>query len=766
MNPDSRMVPASSEYSVVRKRNPLEEGLPRMKWRERWKTDFLLSRPPYQAKTTAQALSAFFSPFRSPADFVNPQYIQDGNRLFARSLENLVLAVRGLSSKSYKIAHQNLRRVPVYTAILEVFRGWDIDAMNRELAVLQREPRNRSFADFIKLTLVVLRPYYRLVRLNPHVHLLPAITKMYELVKVNVVNREERDALQRYHTIAQEELPLIFPQVLQHFYPVLLKVLSGKLVESDHFFHENEEDILAFLNLKEEDLVRDMPETAEEPVGVIVVVSEPQKPTTPRLAQAGLALLDNLFPRAGWGSLESTPDLFSYFQTVFEYPKGSDLIPVDDAIQVILPLSEVLQQLFYGFQNIQWGTTLNHAGEVIPLQEELDKGIARWHFFIEEFFGKNYLPLLQEYCREVERAGHLSNDAKRREHQLLWLKRNYLLPHLQLPVMDGMRAKSLGYPNLAIQVREILELLAPVAVDVDEKGTRSLILLNPEARVRFPVSSMVSLRFQSALRRTGIGDQGERKLLDQGNNKSLLFYTVAQLSTLDHLLSAPTSLLYSRPSKYLYRTSGLSGDDKPVYNAPKKNSLALLKKLNEQLPPDLDGHPWQTTVGELYGSLVVVEEIKARIHEHLSQKRPFALVAFRVWPPEAGEEFPDFIQSLLVQETELHTQDDGTWWYVMRDTREEEAEDFARKILGSCAQRDPPLAVGALIIPFVTNGTLDRLLTLPTKGWEAAVGSQPQILGIWVNLAQIFEFRTDLPKVALAPPDELPFPTTDDLPEA
>jgi hypothetical protein len=744
---DSRIVPASSQYSVVKKKNPLEDGLPRMKWRERWKTDFFLARPLYRAKTTGQAFQALLSPFSPAPDFVNPQYIQDGDRLYAKSIENLVLAVRGLASKNYKNAHQSLRRIPLFNTILEVLRDWDVETINRELSLLQREPRQRSFADFGPLLVAVLRPMYRLHRLNTHVHLLPAVAKMYELAKMYLTSRDEREMLQRYYAIAREELPLVFTQVSQRLYPVFLKLLCDRFVEAETLFHDKEAEVLAFLDLTEEDFVRDMPETAV--AGTPQEASEPEAPATPRLAQHGLDLLDQLFPRAGWGTLDTIPDLYSYFQTVFEFPKGSDLIPVDDAIQVILPLSEVLQQLFYGFQNIQWGTALNQAGEVVMLQEELDKGIARWHFFIEEFFGKNYLPLLQEYCREVERAGPLSNEAKRREHQLLWFKRNYLLPHLMLPVMDDIRAKSLGYPNLAIQVREMLDLLAPIAVAVEQKGAKSGVLLNPDTRVRFPVTSMVSQRFQNALRRSEIGDLGERRVLDQGNNRALLFYTLSLLSALDHLLSQPSSILYSRPSKYLYRTSGLPGDDKPVYNAPKKNSLNLLKKLNEQPPAELSILPWQTRVGDLYGPFMAAEEIKKRIQDYHNGKKSFVLVSFRVWPAAAASDFPSFVESLLDEGTRLYPQDDGGWYYIIGDAQEEEAEDFCRKVVGAAARRTPPLAMGALIVPFATNWNLEKMVAVPAKGWLAAAEYPPQVLGVWVNSALAFEFRTDVATVAL-----------------
>lgn len=761
MTPDSRIVPASSEYSVVKKANPLEEGLPRMGWGDRWKTDFLLARPYYQAKTTGQAVQAFFSVFRPAPDFVNPKYIQDGDRLYAKSIENLVLAVRGLTSKSYKNALQSLRRIPLFNTILEVIRDWDVDAINRELTVLQRDPRNRSFADFVPLMVPVLRPYYRLIRLNPHVHLLPAITKMYEFGRMYLTNREEREMLQRYYSIAREELPLVFSQVTQRLYPVFLKLLSDRPMDPETFFHEKESEMLAFLGLTESDLVRDLPETAPTPTTGVAEV--PVRNTrTPRIAQRGLEILDELFPRAGWNNLELVPDLFSYFQTVFEFPKGADLIPVDDAIQIILPLSEVLQQLFYGFQNIQWGTARTQNGDPILLQEELDKGIARWHFFIEEFFGKNYLPLLQEYCREVERAGPLSNEAKRREHQLLWFKRNYLLPNLMLPVMDDIRAKSLGYPNLAIQVREMLDALAPIAVDVEDKGTRSGMLLNPDARVRFPVASMVSQRFQNALRRSETGDLGQKKVLDQGNNKALLFYTLALLSALDHLLSQPQSLLYSRNARYLYRTSGVPGDDKPVYNAPKKNSLTLLKKLNEQPPASVASQPW-APVGALYGPFKAIEEIKAKIHEFHNSKKPFALVSFRVWPSTASDDFPPFVESFLDQGTRLYPQDEG-WTYLLGDSEGEDAEEFARKVLGAAARRTPSLGVGALVVPFPTNGTLDKLIAIPPRGWDAAAELTPQILGVWNQGSQTFDFRNDVPVVQVE--ERAEEPKADALPEA
>lgn len=757
MSQGSRFDPAGRVYTVVKNPNPLEAKVPRMKWRERLKTDLALAKLPFPVKTTGQALRVAFSPFWPVPDLVRPQFIQDADHLFAKPIENLVLAVRGLSSKSYKNAHQALRRIPLFNAIIQVIREWDVDALSRELTLLQREPRGRTFADFGSVLIEVLRPLYRLSKLNPHVHLLPAIAKMYELALMYLTSKDERALLQRYYSIAREELPLVFSQLKQRLYPVLLKILSDRYLELDPFYLDKEAALLEFLGLTEDDMVKDMPDV--EPVKSPGEAGAPMVPepglVTPRLARQGMELLDQLFPRAGWRSLADNPDFYAYFQTIFEYPRGSEHVPVDDPIQVIQPLSEVLQQLFYGFQNVQWGTAVNQNGEVVRLQEVLDKAIARWHFFHEEFFGKNYLPLLQEYCREVERSGPVAPEAKRREHQLMWFKRNYLLPHLILPVMDDIRVKSLGYPNLAVQVREMLDLLAPIAVELEQKTGRSGTLLNPDAKARFPVTNMVSVRFQTVFRRTDSSDLAEKRILDQGSNRSLVVATLSLLSTLDHLLSKPGSQLYVRKPAYLYRTSGLGGDDKPVYSVTKKNSLALLKKLNDQPPPELTEVPWLARGGDLFGPLVAAEEIKLRIHEHHNDKKPFCLVSFRVWPEESRDAFVPMVSALLDEGTRVHPQDDGSWSHVMRDTLEEEAEDFARKVLAAAARRSPPLAAGALVVPFYTNWNLDKLVTTPARGWVQAHDIPPQVLGIWINTTQTFEFRTDVPTVTISvPPNE------------
>jgi hypothetical protein len=170
-------------------------------------------------------------------------------------------------------------------------------------------------------------------------------------------------------------------------------------------------------------------------------------------------------------------------------------------------------------------------------------------------------------------------------------------------------------------------------------------------------------------------------------------------------------------------------------------------------------------LGELYGPFIANEEIKTRIHEFHADRVPFTISAFRVLEERFAKNFPVFVKPLLDAGTDVRAQDDGSWFYIMRDTVEEEAEDFTRKVLAAAARATPPLALAALVVPFHTSWTVEKLISIPANGWKQAMNVPPQALGVYSNPAQGFEFRTDVATVIQTPPEEEIQPTLDELPE-
>lgn len=735
---------------------------PRMKYWDRLKIDFYCSRPEVKVKTLSQALSAILGFTGEVADTISRGFIMDGDHLFAKDVENLVLAVRGLTSKNYKNAIQSIRRLPLYNDILKTLRSWDIEGLHQELGRLQARPGGRSFAEFVPLLKVLLRPFFLLSKLNLQLHLQPAVQKMFELARNYLVKQDDKERLLRYYLIAREVLPLVFGRLRLQMYPFLLKLLSPRYLDPDEFFAEKEDKILDFLEIKENELIKEAPASAvvipptdtSQDAGPSRSPSEEVRTPIPKSALKGLELLDRLFPRAGWNNLETNPDFYSYFQSVFDFPRGSEVLSVKDPLQIVLPISIILQNLFFGFQEVKFGLANNQLGQTIDLQGEIDKAVSQWHFFMEEVVAKNYLTQLQEYCRQVERSGRQSAESKRIEHKLLWIKKNYLLPHLMVPVFEDIRPQSLGYPSLAVQVKTLIGILAPIAVEVEQAllnqkpssptVLKTVSMANPLASLRFPVENMVSKRLSQVLSP------------DARNNRSLLFYTFTILLTLDHLLNQPSSVLYGRDERLPpYRTSEGERDESPLYNIPKKNTATLLKKLSETAPAVTEDEPV-----ELYGPFIVQEAAKKCLQAFHKERTPFCLASFQVMGLEEQTrihrdrkhlELQDLLKRIGRPAHIQGSQEDGSIFVVLPDTESPTAASWSRQVVTAAAELQPgPLALLGLVVPFQKNWTVEKLLAQPSRGYQIGRDYPPQVLGVYQPETQSFEFMDDLAVIPMA----------------
>lgn len=749
----------------------LTRDWPRMGYFDRLKTDFFCARPEVRVKTLGQALTALISFSADAPDLVSRNFILDGDHVFAKGIENLVLAVRGLTSKNNKNALQAIRRQPLYNDILKVLRAWDIEAIGTELSRLQANPGGKAFSDLVPLLQYVLRPLFVLSRLSVQTHLLPALAKMHDHCKTYLVQPADRERALKYFVVAREELPLVFSRLKFRLYPLLLKLLSDRWLTSDAFFKTCDTKLLDFLNIAEKDLLVEpphgmlaapapLPEETAAPAPAAETEGPRELAPVPKPAQKGLDILDQLFPRAGWKNLETRPDLYAYFEELFDFPKGLDLVSVRDPLQIIYPLSLVLENLFYGFQEVRFGQLRTQFGQVVDLQTELDKAVSQWHFFMEEVFAKNYLVPLQEYCRLVDRSGRLAPESKKAEHQLIWLKKRYLLPHLMVPVFKEVRPKNLGYPTLSEQVTHLLGLLASIVVEMEQGVKKQAAaglpkneaplqtILNAFQPFKFPVANIVSRRLTQILRP------------EARTNRSLVWQTFSLLLTLDFLLNNAGSVLYEHHNLPLYRTSGNEGEEIPQYRVEKQNTLALLKKLPVQ--PTLDD---LDPPEDLYGPYLVLEELKKQVQAHHTDQKPFCITAFRLAGMEGKSRqfFDQQLRSLRETAESVHfagltvgALQDGTVVAVHPAGETAMVQAWGRQVLAAAASRPAhPIGVTALVLPFQKNWTVEKLLALPARGFLLGQEYPPQVLGVFKPELQTFEFLADLPLIPEAsdPPD-------------
>lgn len=590
--PPARPSSRESERPVERprRRRPPERTRPR--YMDRVRMDFLASRPDHQIKTRRSAYAALFSPFMSVRDLVNPRLITQAEEHFFRDVENLVLSVRQLLVR-YRKSPRTLLRIPYYQEVATVIKEWDLEGLNRELARLEIHPRGLPIEQCRELCRLIYRPIVRLLDLDPTYHIAQALKHLHDVDLLSLPkDSPEVPKIKLAYTMSREAALRVFIDRKRHLYPLLMKLAVRRFSAYSDFFLEHREEVLEFLSLGPSDLLR--PKMREEIVpkepppeseaGEVEADQEGEDPgksedeeEMPEELTAGLELLDELFPQAGFLQLDELPDLYPYFQPIVKLPRGSELISPQDPLQQLMVIVACLQEIFYGFRSIVFQNFGDEESGVVPTASLIERLTGSWHLFLDEILGKHYVSSLFEYCRQVEQGIstlRASNYAARHESQLMWMKRHFFLPHLPLRRFRGLVRPTIpsDLPRLSETVADLRELLERVVGDIASGECRSL--QNPWQTFSFAVDGYLSKRVRLVLgRRAAREPFGERRT----SNASLILHTLLIVRSLDYLINDERSFytrVYEEAGRPLFRAD--SG--KPLYNVAIEDSIRLIEQ--------------------------------------------------------------------------------------------------------------------------------------------------------------------------------------------
>ena len=131
----------------------------------------------------------------------------------------------------------------------------------------------------------------------------------------------------------------LYSQVIKGLYPLLMRMSSTKFDYFQDFFLTQTTSILSFLELTKFDLLlpnkkgekqTEAKPEAKSPEEKKADEEEQKKKAEEEskksdIVDAGLKLLDNLFPEAGFNHLEKMPDMFPYFQPLYQFRDGYNL---------------------------------------------------------------------------------------------------------------------------------------------------------------------------------------------------------------------------------------------------------------------------------------------------------------------------------------------------------------------------------------------------------------------------------------------------------
>ncbi|MCI5829741.1 MAG: hypothetical protein MR260_04670 [Spirochaetia bacterium] len=352
-------------------------------------------------------------------------------------------------------------------------------------------------------------------------------------------------------------------QIIKGFYPLLMRMCSTEYVEFPDFFKVKIADILKFLSISKFDLLlpeKRKPEEKKNAEKKEEKKKEPRKIIGEKneVVNMGLKILEQLFPEAGFLHLDDHPDLYPYFQPIYNFVDGFNVIHPENPLQVTIVLILIIEDLFKGCRNIKFNIEADEVLGAIP--DKLDVVMNDWISYYEDLFGKKIGDYLRTYVNTLysQRDYAQTNFGKENLNNILWRMRYFFLPNfkfnapvLQKPINDTKYKPFYGRTDY---VRTVFATLTR-RIDENAAGKKTVLgVMNPWEKYSFELPNPVSKRIDVLL-----GAKRDASV-SAATNANLIKYTYCIMSVLDWWVNNPASPAYtSSDSTKLYRVNPADG---------------------------------------------------------------------------------------------------------------------------------------------------------------------------------------------------------------
>jgi hypothetical protein len=560
---------------------------------ERVKMDVCCGNRDYSIKTPWQVFVSRLCFFKAPLDRVNPWFVKVMLNKYYEKLESLVTITRLMFPRNNTDLSKKVRVASKMAfKVLNTIRQWKLDVVISEIGKVQARPRSVFVKDFETMLRRIYTPIYIMGRLDIEKDVMAAYSVLYDVALKE--NPGEKVSLQNKITEALNACRYVCRELHRALYPLLMKTIASNYQDYELFFYENNENYKAFLGVTEADQIA--PESVVDKSGLdsdklisdddrygddledsLSDVESESEVSDEKKAAAGevkalgrsMKILETLFPKAPWDRMASFPDYYPYFADVLEIKKNGELIAPEDPAQAVLVLSQIIEELLYGFRYIKFKDNFSKA-------DFLRSVVENWHLAILESFEKNYIPRIAEYAHFFEHSGQnrTATYAVNIASDIHWLRRYYFFPSYNTlpPTPPSFLKKDVIalYP-LARSLRKDLTECASLIESANRSGgSASGVevegIINPWDAYNFEVENPLSKRLNMLLGKS------------QRNNTSLIFFTLAVVTVLDNYLCDTTSIAYKANNEILFRHAEQE-EMKPVFWVEKQNdTYELFKK--------------------------------------------------------------------------------------------------------------------------------------------------------------------------------------------
>ncbi len=569
--------------------------LPNISPKEKSVIDKLMSSPEYKIKRPQNFINFLLSIGKLP-DRVSEDFISITLLNYIGHFQKFTSCVKRLMSAASETYKEKIKTIfSTKYKMLNFVTKIDLDIIQDLYKQLAKTPNQITVSRLIPFIKTIYKPLITLYFLGDN-----RITSFIKTAYAEIApdSKVPDETLLQYANEACTEWIYIHGQVIKGLYPLLLRMCGTEFVTYPKFMNTKISKILAFLDLTKFDLIlpddKKIKETildskektkTQKPENELKSIDEDTKNTDEKTSddtkqeivpedvdsldkteknngispsvKQGLELLEKIFPCAGWDNL-GQEDLFPYFQPLYQFSDGFNLISPKNPMQVTIVLVRILEDFFQACRHINF--TLDKDPEFEHYKDTLYDVFSEWSLYREVLFDKDYLSELKEYVNQIYSESNFKKlpYAKKKMSNMQWQIKNMFLPHLSFELVFMERPNRDGtYKPLQFRVEYLKAIFTTLISNIDENSKNVSGATNILERYIFDIPNVVSKRIEVLL-----GGKKSKNV----TNLNLLKYTLSIICVLDWWINNENSPAYEIDNEIPYRTS--LEDGSPIFSVP------------------------------------------------------------------------------------------------------------------------------------------------------------------------------------------------------
>lgn len=492
-----------------------------------------------------------------------PEFVNYTCKQMIEHMENFITIIKTLiqiAPATYKSKIANGTETKF--KFLRMVASWSMQPIKIEYVNLQSISQPVLTADFIPFVKAIYRPLITIYYFGNN-----KIPKLIKEIYSDEANYPDapKDQLSNYAKSAITQWLYIDTEIIKRLYPLLLRFCSNTFEPYPAFFNTRVGEILKFTGLHKFDLLLPEKTKEEEKPKERKKPEPPQKGIKDSTVTTGIQLLNQIFPEAGFDKLDSHPDLYPYFQPLFKFNDGFNLLSPENPLQTILVLHRIIEDCFQACRNIKFPQTEVHDKD----KESFISIMDDWAAYREESFELLYSEPLCDLVNTIYSQPDYDKThiGKKMLNSLLWQTTYHFLPNFKFEkLLLEHPADESKYKPLFHRTDFARKYLTLVINECDQKvktKAKCKLIENPWEHYTFTIPNEVSKRIDVLL-----GAQN-KTANTSATNANLLKYTLCFISVLDWYLNNPESPAYTSDPMHIWRIS--NEDGKPLFSVPLRN---------------------------------------------------------------------------------------------------------------------------------------------------------------------------------------------------